>query len=102
MQINHVRDMFTEGVPTVTMTQYVQWQYASSDDWYWKDMPKWCTDLHEAHYLTTAAGFEYNVQYCKGRKPYVRFVVDSAGVNWKSWFPDSAASFVFQGLRYHS
>jgi len=82
-------------LPTVTVTHHVKWQYTNSDDTYWKDMPQWYSDLHEWHHLQKLAGFFYNVQYCKGSNLYVRFVVNSSGVDWKPWFPASPVSMIF-------
>ena len=93
--LTDVHTMFSSVAPDVKMTQYVQWQYMDSNAWYWKDMPQWCSDLHEHHHLQKLAGFQYDVPYCRGSQLYVRFVVNFAEVDWTAWFPISPVSIIF-------
>ena len=49
----------------------VVWQYRSSDDKTWKDMPELYSNLHEKLYQNDAAYFEYDVQYPRSSKYYL-------------------------------
>ena len=53
----------------------IKWQYRNSDDTEWKDMDAAYAALHEQMLQNRVNVFEYDVQYCHGRKNY-HYVVD--------------------------
>ena len=56
----------------MTMPESVKvvWQYRSSDDTKWKDMPEFYSNLHENLHQNCATYFEYDVQCARGPNYY--------------------------------
>ena len=61
---------------TVRTDAKFTWEYRDSKDEYWKDMPDWCSNLHEQEFQANKYWMTYNYQFGKNRDKNYEYKVD--------------------------